>query len=315
MTPEAHAAVTAALAQTGYIPNQAARTLVMRRTGAVAVVVSSAGGNEDEDQAISHVFSDPFFGAIVTAAVRALRARGVHPLLMLADSHHARVRALEFIAAGSTDGTLLVSTHTDDPMPLMLVNARRPIVAFARPVMSTQLSYVDVSGGEGGRMAARHLIERGRTVLGVIGVTGDFAMPSITDRVTGFREQAAQKGIDHVAQADGDLTVDGGAAAARRLLAAHPALNGIFSCNDSMAAGVLQALRELGRDVPGDVSVIGFDDSSVALRTVPPLTTVRQPMTAMAEHMADLLMNRIAEPDLAPISVILTPELVVRESA
>ena len=106
-----------------------------------------------------------------------------------------------------------------------------------------------------------------------------------------------------------------GAAAVRRLLAIQPGIDGIFCCNDAMAAGALEAIRESGRDVPGDIAVIGFDDSSVAMRTVPALTTVRQPMAAMAEHMVDLLERRIAEPGAAPTSMVIPPELVVRASA
>ncbi|WP_062209850.1 LacI family DNA-binding transcriptional regulator [Demequina oxidasica] len=314
VTPEAFAAVTAALAETGYVPNQAARSLVTRRTGAVAVVVSSAGGGEDEDQAVGQILSDPFFGNILTAAVRALRKHDVHPLLMLADSQHAREQVIGFVGAGSVDGTLLVSTHNDDPMPAMLVSARRPVVAFARPVANMALSYVDVSGVDGGRLASAHLIELGRTVLGMIGVEGGLAMPSIADRALGFREDAARRGVAYVAQEDGDLTTEGGVLAARRLLAAHPGINGIFAVNDAMAAGVLDVLRESGREVPGDVAVVGFDDSSVALNTIPALTSIRQPMTAIAGHMADLLMRRIAEPGAAPMSVVVPPELVARAS-
>lgn len=99
------------------------------------------------------------------------------------------------------------------------------------------------------------------------------------------------------------------------LLAEHPDLDGLFVANDVMAMGACHVLREHGKRVPEDVAVIGFDDSSAASACRPPLTTVRQPVEAMAAEMARLLIDRLSSPDRAASSVIFEPSLVVRESA
>jgi DNA-binding LacI/PurR family transcriptional regulator len=313
--PDVHAAVSAAIEQIGYVPNRAARALVTRRTDAVAVVISAAGGDTDEDQAVREIFGDPFFGRIATAAVRTLRAHNVHPLLMMADSQRARLQTLDFLTNGGVDGVLLVSTHKDDPMPVMIANSGVPAVAFARPATPVALSYVDVSGSDGGAIAAERLLERGCTQLGVIGASGDLAMPSIFDRITGFQDRAAREGIAFVPRVDGDLMRESGAVAARKLFDQHPGVDGLFVVNDTMASGVLDVCRERGMRVPQDVAVVGFDDSSIAVQCSPALTTISQPREEMARAMGDLLMRRIGDPQLPPASVVLAPSLVARDSA
>ena len=100
-----------------------------------------------------------------------------------------------------------------------------------------------------------------------------------------------------------------------RLLAEVPELDGVFAASDLMAQGALLALTGQGRRVPGQVAVVGFDDSSAALACRPPLTTVRQPVEEMAAELARMLLSRIEDPALAPSSVTFEPELVLRDSA
>ena len=100
-----------------------------------------------------------------------------------------------------------------------------------------------------------------------------------------------------------------------RLLAEHPDIDGVFAANDLMAQGALLVLRHHGRRVPDDVAVVGFDDSSAALASRPPLTTVRQPVEDMAAEMARMLLAHIEQPDHPVTSRIFEPTLVIRESA
>ncbi len=106
---------------------------------------------------------------------------------------------------------------------------------------------------------------------------------------------------------------DSGAAAMRALIAAHPDLDAVFAGNDLMAAGAIDVLQSLGKVVPDDIAVGGFDDNSAALSTTPAITTMRKPFTRLAREMTRLLMEQIdGEP---PATVTLRTELVVRESA
>jgi DNA-binding LacI/PurR family transcriptional regulator len=140
-------------------------------------------------------------------------------------------------------------------------------------------------------------------------------MPSGQDRFDGFRSYLANRGLGDVPWLEGDFTRAGGEAAARDLLGRHPEIDGLFVASDLMSEGALRAVQDLGRRVPEDVAVVGFDDSSAALDCRPLLTTIRQPVEEMAAEMAEVLMAHIASPGRLPRSVTFQPTLVIRDSA
>ncbi|MEU9517979.1 LacI family DNA-binding transcriptional regulator [Streptomyces sp. NPDC048224] len=307
--------VRRAIERTGYAPNQAARQLVTRRTTTVALVVSGAGDASDAEQNAfaTRVFADPFFGRVVGGVVGHLRPRGMHPVLMFAETPEARQEVVAYLRQGGADGALVVSTHPDDPLPALLAGAGLPAVLFARPGRPVPLSYVDLAHRDGGRLAAEHLLERGCHRIAT--VTGPLALAAGQERLAGFRDTLARHGHPYVPVAEGGFTVDSGMAAMTSLLAEHPDVDGVFTANDLMAQGAVQVLRDHGRRVPQDVAVVGFDDSSVAVTCRPRLTTVRQPVEEMAATMARLLDDHIKGVRTEPTSVIFDPELVVRDSA
>ncbi|MEG9549119.1 MULTISPECIES: LacI family DNA-binding transcriptional regulator [Streptomyces griseus group] len=323
-------AVRHAVSVTGYTPNRAARSLVTRRADAVALVVSGAGvepaAEEDSDADASRrdgtgdagsftaqVFADPFFGRVVTGVVNYLRPRGMHPVLMFAETSRAREEVVAYLRQGSADGALVVSTHAEDPLPALIADAGLAAVLYARPARPVPVSYVDLAHQDGARLAAEHLLGRGCRRIATI--SGPLDVPAGQARLTGFRDTMARHGHPYVPTAEGQFTQESGEAAMERLLAEHPDLDGVFAANDLMALGACHVLREHGRSVPGDVAVVGFDDSSAALACRPPLTTVRQPVEGMAAEMTRLLLDRLARPDGPVTSVIFEPELVVRGSA
>ncbi|MFF7006836.1 LacI family DNA-binding transcriptional regulator [Streptomyces fimicarius] len=328
--PVIQEAVRHAVSVTGYTPNRAARSLVTRRADAVALVVSGAGvepaAEEDSDADASRrdgtgdagsftaqVFADPFFGRVVTGVVNYLRPRGMHPVLMFAETSRAREEVVAYLRQGSADGALVVSTHAEDPLPALIADAGLAAVLYARPARPVPVSYVDLAHQDGARLAAEHLLGRGCRRIATI--SGPLDVPAGQARLTGFRDTMARHGHPYVPTAEGQFTQESGEAAMERLLAEHPDLDGVFAANDLMALGACHVLREHGRSVPGDVAVVGFDDSSAALACRPPLTTVRQPVEGMAAEMTRLLLDRLARPDGPVTSVIFEPELVVRGSA
>ena len=147
-------------------------------------------------------------------------------------------------------------------------------------------------------------------------IAGPQDMPAGQVRLTGFLDALEQHGIGDVVTAEGGFTQAGGAAAMRQLLRERPDLDAVFIASDLMAQGALPVLLRAGRDVPGDVAVVGFDDSAAAVACDPPLTTVRQPVEEMAAEMARLLLKQIGSPADGPApSVVFHPTLVRRESA
>jgi DNA-binding LacI/PurR family transcriptional regulator len=310
--PELRRVVEQALAATGYVPNTAARSLVTRRTGSVALVISEPDGRTFSEPFLNRVFTDPYFGRLTAGALEVLRSRGVHLVIIPADAP-ARAQVVRYLRQGHVDGVLLVSSYDADPLPRQLSDLRIPAVLSARPGRPVPLSYVDVEQRIGARLAAEHLIGRGCRRLATI--CGPLDAPASQDRLAGFRAACAARGHAFVPAVEADFTRAGGAAAARDLLAAHPEVDGLFAANDLMAGGAVQTLLAEGRRVPDDVAVVGFDDSSAAVASRPWLTTIRQPVEDMAAEMARLLVDHVDEPGRPPRSVLFEPTLVVRESA
>ncbi|MGW7297970.1 LacI family DNA-binding transcriptional regulator [Streptomyces sp. NPDC054829] len=313
--PAIQSVVMEAVARTGYAPNRAARSLVTRRAETIALVVSGAGDEPENEQGsfAARMLADPFFGRVAGGVIDFLRPRSMHPVLMFADSEATRAEVVAYLRQGSADGALVVSTHAEDPLPEQLADANLPCVLFARPARPVPVSYVDLAHADGGRLAAEHLLARGCRRLAT--VTGPLDVPAGQDRLAGFRDALARHGHPYIPIAEGGFTYDSGAAAMTRLLAEHPRIDGVFVANDLMAQAACEVLRESGRRIPDDVAVVGFDDSSAALACRPALTTVRQPMEDMAGRMAQLLQEHVEGARTEPTSVIFEPELVVRDSA
>lgn len=306
-------AVLDAVDRTGYVPNRAARSLVTRRTGTVAVIVSGADRSPDDGPHLPSLLADPFFGRAVGSFVQALRPHDVHPVLMVADDADARDQAVAYLRFGNADGALVVSTRADDPLPERLLATGRPTVLFARPPRPVPVSYVDLANADGARLAAHHLLERGCRTVAII--SGPLDVLAARDRLDGFRDAMARHGHAFVPAAEGSFTAESGERAMHELLAAHPTIDGVFASNDLMAQGAMHALAAHGRRVPDDVAVVGFDDSAVSLLTRPLLTTVRQPIEEMATEMARLLLEQIGADEPRIVSTIFDPVLVVRGSA
>ncbi|MFC4070503.1 LacI family DNA-binding transcriptional regulator [Actinoplanes subglobosus] len=307
VAPGIRDAVQRAISQTGYVPNVAARSLVTRRSNSVALVISEPD-RPDDHSFLNRIFTDPYFGRVTAGATEALRPHDVHLVVVPTDTtdHHQVVR---YLRQGHVDGVLLISSSEHDPLPAQVHALGIPAVLASRPAGPLPVSYVDVDQRLGARLAAAHLLARGCRSLATI--SGPLDIPAGADRLDGFRAAAGSSVPAEIS----DFTRVGGETAAHRLLDEHPDIDGLFVASDLMAEGALRALQDRGRRVPGDVAVIGFDDSSAALECRPPLTTVRQPVEEMAAEMAQLLIAHIDTPGRSPRSVIFQPTVVIRDSA
>lgn len=301
VSPAALHAVQSAIAELNYVPNRAARSLASRQTHAIALIVP-----EDTKR----FFGDPFFASIVAGITGALGGSDYLLNLLIATGDPGD-KMTSFVRNGGVDGGLIVSHHTSDAFVERIADAV-PVVWGGRPLHQRPSEYVvDVDNASAARSATQHLIDTGRTRIATI--TGPRTMLASVDRLQGFRSALADAGLEPFAETAGDYSEASGAEAARRLLAAGRP-DAIFAASDLMARGALRVLSAKGVRVPDDVAIVGFDDSQVALSTDPQLTTVRQPIYAMGETMAGVLLSRLAgnEP---PEVTILPTELVVRGSA
>lgn len=306
------AAVEAAVAELGYVPNTAARALAANRTDAIAMVVP-----EPE----TRFFSEPYFSDILKGVGAQLSDTEMQLLLIFAGSDRERRRLAQYLAAHRVDGVLLVSVHADDPLPDLLSQLEIPAVISGPRSEHETLPSVDSDNYGGGRSAVEHLIERGRTRIGTI--TGRLDVYGAQRRVVGYRDALEDAGreVDERLIVPGDFTEEGGRRAMTELLARCPDLDAVFAESDVMAAGARQVLREAGRRIPDDVALVGFDDSAIARHMDPPLTSVRQPIEEMGRAMIDLLLDEIADRrpavsrGLERRQVMLPTELVARASS
>ena len=174
---------------------------------------------------------------------------------------------------------------------------------------------VDVDNRGGASAATAHLVATGRQRVAT--VTGPLDMSAGTDRLAGWQDAllAAGRPAPSAWVRTGDFTEAGGYRATERLLAQVPDLDGLFVASDLMAAGALAALRAAGRDVPGDVAVVGFDDRPLARHLSPPLTTVRQPVEDLGRRLTQVLLGLLAGEAAPAEPVVLPTHLVVRDSA
>ncbi|MEU9189331.1 LacI family DNA-binding transcriptional regulator [Streptomyces sp. NPDC048484] len=314
--------VRRAVDELGYVPNQAARSLVTRRHDAVAVVIA-----EPE----TRVFADPFFALQLRGISKELTAHDSQLVLLLTEGRDDHARVARYLAGGHVDGALVFSLHLDDPLPGLIHGV--PTVYGGRPGWSggsRGAVYVDCDNRGGAREAVRHLVGLGRRRIAHI--TGALDQTSAVDRLDGFRDVMVD--ADPRLIVESDFTPGGGESAMRELLDRCPDLDAVFAANDLTAAGALRVLRERGRRVPEDVAVVGFDDMlPFTEQADPPLTTVRQDIEEMGRLMARLLLRGLdrtgsaaAEADAeatgtgeglvgAPSSVVLPTTLVRRASA
>ena len=310
VSPEAREAVQQAIAELGYVPNRAARALVTQRTDSVALVVS-----ESEER----VFGEPFFAGIVRGISSGLLDTTLQLWLAMAQSPAERERVEHHLTTQHVDGVLLLSLHDSDPLPTLLEQRGLPAVLGGRPARMLQPGaqpayFVDVDNAGGARQAVEYLIGKGRRRVATVAGPQDMGVGVL--RLAGYREAIRANGgtLTEDLIAYGDFSESSGAAAMRRLLEISPELDAVFVASDLMAAGAMRALRELGRRVPGDVAVVGFEDSPVARQTDPPLTTVYQPVEEMGRQMARLLVARIRNEPMDVPYVLLDTHMVARQS-
>ncbi len=301
VSPAALKAVERAMRDTGYTVNQSARSLVTKRSNAIAFVLS-----EPQER----LFEDPNFSVLLRCCTQALAEHDFSLLLMLESSDAERDRVLRYVRGEHVDGVLLISAHSGDPFIAGLARGVVPAVACGKPGGEASIPYVAAEDREGARQMTRYLVEQGRRRIGMIHCPQVVGGP---ERLEGYRDVVGRRALKRLVVDAPDYSYAAGAAAMRQLLAASPDIDAVFAASDLLAAGALAELRRSGRRVPQDVAVGGFDDSRIARETDPPLTTIRQPLERVSRDMVDVLLRLIRREPVS--SRVLPTELVVRESA
>jgi DNA-binding LacI/PurR family transcriptional regulator len=290
--------VKRAIAELGYRPNRTAPGLATQRTHKLGIIASSP---------------DSLFNAdIIFAAAHWAHSQGYMVCLSVVDTPHGDVtRTVSHLIENQVEGILVMHLHSVElsaDIPVPCVSATQPFPGEHSLVVG--YDYID-----GACQAIGHLLDLGHRHIGVLGVPGIWY---VADRYAeGVRRAMAQRGLDTDSirfEAASDTNGQGGYDGCFGLLRRHPNLTAIFCESDALAIGACRALREMGKRVPGDVSVIGFYDRPLSSYVRPSLTTVRMPREELGELLARLLIDAIERGPVSQQRMFVRGKLVVRES-
>jgi LacI family transcriptional regulator len=210
------------------------------------------------------------------------------------------------------DGIILASGFENEAMIQDLVQQGYPVAVTAREVPFVEVDNVSIDNFMAGYKATKHLIELGHERIAIVARD----LWSNRERMRGYSEALKEHSLDaypifEYAEA---TSIEGGEKAASMLLAEANRPTAIFACSDLLAIGVIRRARAMGFEVPRDLSVIGFDDTPWATYSDPPLSTIAQPFRELGNKVVDLIVQEIKKEKKTKMKVILTPELVIRES-
>jgi DNA-binding LacI/PurR family transcriptional regulator len=292
--------VLRAIEELGYRPNAAARTLVRRRSNAVAVLVSD--------------LHDLFLPEVVGGLDAILGTRGYTTLIVTGKRREqAEVQALHQILELRVDGIVCATAHLGRDA---LLDAARS-TALVNLTRTPELPRVDSVVNDdhaGATLAVEHLAELGHRRIAMIGDTEERAG---ADRIRGYRETMIRLGLGAETEvASGGFTESGGYRAAKQLLGRRTReVTGIFVASDLAALGVLDAAADLGVDVPGELSVVGYDNTPLAAVRHIALSSIDQAASEIGALAADALLTRIERPDRRARRIVIPPTLVVRRTS
>lgn len=309
LAPETASRIREVAEQLGYTPHPVARMLTQRQTMTIGVLTP---------QALSVIFSNPFFGAFSEGVAAAAEEYG-YALHFISPLHGSLVRAM---SRATVDGVVAIGLSDRHPEVEQIRRAGLPIVLVDSSALPEHGS-VEIDDIGGSYAAASHLAALGHREVLVLGVEppapGGLDPDGTTARrLRGYREALATVGADIPDERVivGPASIVGGIGIVERALDDGVRFTGVLAMSDAMAIGAMRALRSRGLDIPGDVSVVGFDDIDLAQHVDPPLSTVHQPIRRKGEEAARALLTVVERRGQAkPEHRRLETRLIVRASS
>lgn len=306
VSPETRDSVLAAVAQTGYSINLAARNLRRNRTGSIVVLVP--------------YLSNPFFSSILSGIASVITDAGLN--MLVADTREpegADRQIAQYLHNNRSDGLIVL----DGNLPPAMFESRdrknrSPVMFACEWVEDHAQPSVRVDNRLGAVLAVNHLVALGHRHIGHVMGPPENCLTRL--RMTGFLDALAAAGLRQDGRwiIAGDFTLPSGVAAARHWLSLDERPTGVFLASDAMACGFMSELHGNGVRVPEDVSVIGFDDIEMSEHLIPPLTTIRQPRRQIGELAAGILLemidNATVEQSGEGVGRVLPVELIARKS-
>ena len=303
--PDTRERVTRAIRELNYHPNAMARGLISRRMNTIGVLSGVFTAQE--------AVVNPYASGILEGVIKASAAAG-YDVLLFTEGWKDLEKSGPIYRDRRADGVLAISPTTESDMISGLVSLNLAVVSVAADCLELDVPSVDVDNRKGAELATRHLLSLGHRRIAHI--MGSANMLSVVQRRETFLRVLLEAGItpsegylqhalyrgDHAY----DHTID--------LLKRPDPPTAIFAGNDMIALGALQAARDLGVNVPGQLSIVGFDNSPAIEHVSPALTTIRQPLGAIGELATHLLIQRMTVGPMEARIHLIEPELLLRET-
>lgn len=258
--------------------------------------------------------ANSFYAPVLTGIELICRKNRVNLLYatMPVDEHNHPVQMPRLLAESHTEGLLLVGMHLDEAMIAALSQQAGPVVLVDAYAPGGLHDAVVIDNENGAYQATRYLIEHGHHHIAIVGSEPN-AYPGIQERRAGYLRALAEYGLSPYF-ADCRLWPEAVPPVLTGLLQQHPHITALFGCNDSVAIAAMRVAQTLGRCIPKDLSIVGFDNITLAYHVSPSLTTMRVDKMGMGRLAAQTLLNRLEFPRAGQVHVVICPHLIERES-
>jgi len=294
------AKVEKAMLELNYRPNSVARSLATNRSDSVGILVSE--------------LNTPFFGELMQAVESILRAADKHVIITVGHNNLATEKdAVEFLISRNCDALIMHAEAMSDDFLTELNSSRLPIAVVNRQIKGLSDGCIVLDNERGGYLATQHLISLGHKQIGYISGPSDKQDANL--RLAGHRRALNEVGITPSESLvyEGHYDEEDGKAGLLELLSRDLPFSALVCANDWMASGAMSCARDLGMNLPDDLSIVGFDDAVFAHHVFPRLTTVSNPISQMAAMSAQHILN-VVYGHSGKVQTHFQPTLIVRES-
>jgi LacI family transcriptional regulator len=301
--PSTRQKVLDAITELGFVPDGIARTMVMNKTHTIGLIV--------------HDISNAFYAETAQWIIRHANSAG-YEVIVLDAGHRDRnmEHALKTLVSKRVDGIIAASVTRDEPSVKSLAQTGIPIVLYNRIMDDTATSYVEVDNELGVSLAMNHLIEKGHKRIGY--VSGPLKYSTFYKRYHGYLACLQDSDLEYKSEwiFDGVFEYDALYSYVQRVLSGQDGPTSFVAASDQMAMAVIDAVISSGLSVPGDISIIGFDNIDISANPLINLTTVSQQKKRMALLALEVLLKQLGEDNQEeqPVQIRLEPELIIRNT-
>jgi LacI family transcriptional regulator len=283
-----------AMAQLGYRPNSIAQSLASNRSNSIGVLVSELHG--------------PFYGAMLTGIEAEFRAAGKHVIITAGHSDlKTEQDGIEFLQSRNCDALILHVEAVSDEYLLQLAAGDTPFVLLNRYIPALANRCISLNNELGGYLATQYLLQQGHRQIAYI--AGPIWKKDARDRYHGH-----QRALSEYKFYEGDFRETGGSKGLEALLKTGKPFSALVCANDEMASGAITAARELGLNIPQQLSVMGYDNVNFAYYTYPKLSTIDYPISAMGKMAARWVLRDVYQYDSDGVQQLFEPALITRDS-